>query len=302
MKQLIIALFLCIASTGTAWGESICSGTSCMPEKVKEDCTVMETNGCIDWENGIIYATGMGVPNPNFATQAQKTYSAYQAAKIVAQKNLLQMVEGINISSTSTVKAGMLEDETIKTQISGKIKHVQEAGRPETMNDGSIWVTMKMYLRDIVSILVDNKQFSRSQEGRFQKPKKMKSDQAGQIDPQYGGSEDSVYTGLIIDARNKGITPAMSPKIYSQAGKEIYGSLAVERDFVLKHGIVGYAKDLEKAKTNERVKGKPLLIRGELSSGDKSSDLVISEEDARLLIKLDATQSFLREARVMIVL
>ncbi len=297
MKQIIAIFIFCFISAGIATGEQNCSGSSCMPEKVKEDCTVMESNGCIDWENGIIYATGMGVPNPNFATQAQKTYSAYQAAKTVAMRNLLQMVEGINISSTRTVKAGMLQDDTINTQISGKIRQVQEAGRPKTRNDGSVWVTMKMYMRDIISILVNNQQFEFQKEDMFQKPKK----KDGQTSSQYGGEADTVYTGVIIDARGTGITPAMSPKIFNPDGKEIYGSVAVERDFVLKHGIVGYAKDLKKAENNDRVKGNPLLIKGKLDSG-KSSDLVISGDDAELLMKLDATQSFLREARVLIVI
>ncbi len=300
MKHIITVFFFYLLTTGFVYAETMCSGASCMPDVAKNDCTVMETNGCIDWENGVIYATGMGVPNPAFTTKAQKTYSAHQAAIIVAQKNLLQMVEGINITSTSTVKAGMLEDDTIKTQISGKIKHVQEVGRPKMMNDGSVWVTMKMYMRDIVSILIDNRQFDMQGNDMFQRPEKKKVEK--KEGSQYGGSADTVYTGVIIDARGSGITPAMSPKIYTAEGKEVYGSMAVERDFVLKYGIVGYVNDLDKAKDNERVKGNPLLIKGRPNQGSQSSDLVISDEDAELLMKLDATQSFLREARVMIVI
>ena len=299
MKQIILFLFFCFMSTGIVLAQD-CSGTSCMPEKAKDDCTVMERNGCIDWENGIIYATGMGVPNPNFPTQAQKTYSAYQAAKTVAMRNLLQMVEGINITSTRTVKAGMLKDDTINTQISGKIRHVQEAGKPRTMNDGSIWVTMKMYMRDIISVLVNNQHFA-FQKGELFQNSKQKSESPKTNSSQYGGQENTVYTGVIIDARGTGVTPAMSPKVYDPDGKEIYGSMAVERAFVLQHGIVGYVKNLEKAKENERVKGNPLLIKGSLKNG-KTSDLVISKKDAELLMKLDATQSFLREARVIVII
>lgn len=300
MKQALIVFLFCFLTTGFAYAEQSCSGTSCIPEEAKEDCTTMETNGCIDWENGIIYATGMGVPNPAFTTQAQKNYSAHQAAIIVAQRNLLQMVEGINITSSSTVKAGMLEDDTIKTQISGKVKQVQEVGRPKMMNDGSVWVTMKMYLRDIMAILVNNQGFDLQEESMFQKPDAKKEEAADE--PQYGGEAGTVYTGVIIDASGTGMVPAMSPKVYNAGGKEIYGSMAVERDFVLKHGIVGYVKNLEQARDNERVMGNPLLIKGKPNNGDGSTDLVISDEDAELLMKLDATQSFLREARVIIVI
>lgn len=308
MKPLFLFISIFIIGTGSLLAETPCTGTSCMPEQVQDDCTTMESNGCIDWENGIIYATGMGVPNPNFKSQAQKSYSAYQAAKVVAMRNLLQVVEGINITSNRTVKAGMLEDDTIQTQISGKIRGVQEAGRPQSMNDGSVWVTMKMYMRDIVAILVNNEKFDHQQKTGFmqqsrsslQQPQQ-KPDQPVATGPQYGGDENKIYTGLIIDARGSGVVPAMAPKVLGPEGKEVYGSAAVERDFVLKHGIVGYVKDLKQAKNNDRVQNKPLLIKAELKPGS-NTDLVISEQDAELLNKLDATQTFLREARVIVIL
>jgi len=305
MKRLSTTLFLLLLGVGTLLADDLCSGSDCLPDNVKSDCTIMDSNGCIDWNHGIIYATGMGVPNPNFPTQAQRTYSAYEAAKTVAMRNLLQMVEGIQISSEKTVKAGMLENDTISTQISGRLRQVMEAGKPRTMNDGSIWVTMKMYLRDIVSILVDNKQFL-TQEGDVGSAPAPKPGSAVAPPPAatdaitYGGKPDIIYSGLIIDAGQTGVSPAMSPKIFDPQGKEIYGSAAVEREFVLRHGVAGYVKDVKNAIGNDRVKGNPLIIKA--SPGQKSSDLVISAEDAALLRQLDASQTFLREARVVIVI
>ncbi|MBU2644202.1 hypothetical protein KKI24_05795 [bacterium] len=302
MKRLILITSILVFIQGTIWAQELCSGTACMPQEVQSECTTMQSNGCIDWSNGIVYATGMGVPNPDFKSQAQRTYSAYEAAKTVAMRNLLQMVEGINISSTKTVKAGMLENDTINTQISGRIRNVIEAGRPKTMSDGSIWVTMKMYLRDIMSILVNNQQFELQDEPSSQPavPAKPVDQEEKKTGVAYGGKSDTVYTGLIIDARGTAVTPAMSPKVYNQEGKEIYGSAAVERDFVLQHGIVGYMKDLDKAMQNQRVQGNPLIIKA--TSSEKATDLTITNEDAALLEALDATQSFLREARVLIII
>ncbi len=305
MKRYFLLIVLCVFSLNSLWPEEFCAGASCMPAKILDDCTVMENNGCIDWANGVVYATGMGVPNPKFPTQAQRKYSAYAAAKIVAMRNLLQMIEGINISSSRTVKAGMLESDVIHTQISGKLRHVQEAGKPRFMDDGSIWVTMKMYLRDIMSILVNNRevnlQESASSAGNST------SRQTGPPLPAKGphttansGSSDVVYSGLVIDARGTGITPALSPKIYDANGREVYGSAAVSRDFALKHGIAGYVKDINSAKSNNRVEGEPLIIKADLVSG-KSSDLSISDKNAKLLRKLEDSQTFLQEGRVIII-
>lgn len=299
MKRLLLITSILIFIQGTIWAEEFCSGASCMPNEVKSNCTTMQSNGCIDWSNGVIYATGMGVPMQN-VSQAQKRYSALEAARLVAMRNLLQMVEGINISSTRTVKAGMLENDTINTQINGRIRQVIQAGKPKEMSDGSVWVTMKMYLRDIMSILIKNEQFD-TQETSMNKPAapEQEAEAKKKEGPTYGGDADTVYTGLIIDARDVGISPAMSPKVYSADGKEIYGSAAVDRDFVLQHGIVGYVKDMKKALEHERVKGNPLIIKAR--SSEKTTDMTISSEDASLLEKLDASQSFLREARVLII-
>lgn len=306
MKQIYLLIAASIVFTFSISAQEFCSGRTCMPEKIQSQCTVNQSNGCIDWEKGIIYAAGMGVPNPNFKTQAQRTYSAYEASKTVAMRNLLQMIEGINISSSRTVKAGMLESDTINTQISGKIRHVEEVGRPKTMNDGSVWVTMRMYLRDIVSILMNNQQFAIQANEQIQQEAPQK--QPSPVEPtennngiQYGGQAGTVYGGLIIDARGTGLVPAMSPKIFNTEGREIYGSAAVERDFVLRYGIAGYVKDIEKAATNKRMNGTPLYVKAGPNEG-KSSDLTISDADSALLQQLDTSQSFLREARVLIVI
>jgi hypothetical protein len=172
------------------------------------------------------------------------------------------------------------------------------------MSDGSVWVTMKMYLRDIMSVLVNNEQFETQENTistqRKESPVSVKSTEiSGEGEIKYGGNADEIYSGVVIDASGLNISPAMSPKIYDADGKEIYGSAAVERDFALRHGIVGYAKDVKKATKNDRVKGKPLIIKAK--SSDNSVDLTISAKDAELLKALDRTQTFLREARVIIV-
>lgn len=285
-----------------------CYGTSCLPKKVKDTCTVNKSNGCIDWENGIIYAVGMGVPNPKFSSAAQRRYSAYEAAKTVAMRNLLQMVEGVNINSTKTVKAGMLENDEIQTQISGKLRQVEEVGQPVSSGDSSVWVTMRMYMRDIMSVLEGNNQFFLP-ERTAKSPELQSTPVTNSEDPEkkekasiYGGSADQVYNGLIIDGRGTGVVPAMSPKIYDQNGKEVYGSSAVDREFAIKFGIAGYLKDLEKAKSNDRIKGNQLVLKAIKSLGKKSSDLEISNADGTLLNQLDAAQSFMREGRVIILI
>ena len=302
MKKIISILFIIQSFViSNSFAQDSCIGTSCMPEKVKNECLNMQDNGCVDWNNGVVYAVGMGVANPDFKSAAQRNYSAYQAAKTVAMRNLLQMVESVNIDSDTTVKDGMLQNDTIRAQISGKLKGVQEVGRPQQKGDGSVWVTMKLYLKDIMSVVAENRSSHSSGSSPFE-TEGGSAQQSQQDSPVEEDRSSQLYGGLIIDARNIAVTPALSPKVLDERGEEVYGSAHVSREFSVTQGMAGYAKDVEKAKKSPRFQGKPLIIQAIKSSGKNGSDLVVSNKDAELLRKIGSTQTFLREARVMVVL
>src|SRR4030042_2944401 len=82
-----------------------------------------------------------------------------------------------------------------------------------------------------------------------------------------------VYTGLIVDASDLSFTPSASPKILDEEGREIYGSAYLDKEWVEKHGVVGYAKSLTDGKANARVAGNPYVIKAIKVSGPNSKDL-----------------------------
>ncbi|MDH5560777.1 MAG: hypothetical protein OEY59_07965 [Deltaproteobacteria bacterium] len=312
MKTTIILFTLLLAFyTPSIFAEADCMGNACMPQEAQESCIENRSFGCIDWTNGVVYSTGMGVPSTKANGSAQKRFSAITAAEVVAKRNLLQMIEETNITSTTTVKMGMLENDEINTQITGKIKQVEKIDQ-KVLSDGSVVVTMKMYLRDIMSVLYNHEQALSSSPDKSApatqtdtEPAKIKAEATPaekQENSIYGGDPETIYTGLIIDARGTGVKPVMSPKVYDSKDIEVYGSAQVARDFALKQGIAGYQKGLDKAKANPRVKGRPLIIKASLKPGNKSSDLIIQSKDADLLRQVEKTQSFLREARVLILI
>ena len=65
---------------------------------------------------------------------------------------------------------------------------------------------------------------------------------------------------------------------------------------------MGYAKDINAATANDRVKGNPLLIKALEAKGANKADLVIDQADADALRQIAQGQNFMRESRVMIVL
>jgi len=111
----------------------------------------------------------------------------------------------------------------------------------------------------------------------------------------------TVYSGLIFDARNSSFIPSASVKILDEDGREVYGSAYVSKEWAEKQGIVGYAKTLEDAKANQRVAGNPMVIKAMKATGPNSKDLVISNEDARKIRDLSKNLNFLDKAKVMVV-
>jgi hypothetical protein len=111
----------------------------------------------------------------------------------------------------------------------------------------------------------------------------------------------TVYTGLIFQAEHLSFMPSASPKILDEDGREVYGSAYVDKGWVEKQGIVGYAKSLEEAKKNQRVAGNPLVIKALKAAGANNRDLIISSEDARKIRELAKNINFLDHAKVIIV-
>jgi len=111
-----------------------------------------------------------------------------------------------------------------------------------------------------------------------------------------------VFTGLMIDARGTEISPALSPKVLNEDGDVLYGFADVDRQFSLEQGMMGYLKDPQAARSNERIKDRPFEIKALRSSGENNGDLVISNADGVRLRQMNREQSFLREARVMVIL
>ncbi len=110
-----------------------------------------------------------------------------------------------------------------------------------------------------------------------------------------------VYTGLIVDAKDLTFNPTASVKILDEEGREIYGSAYHDKQWVEKHGVVGYANSLADAKRNDRVGKNPHVVKAIRVTGPNNKDLVLAEEDARKVRELGKHLNFLDQAKVVIV-
>jgi hypothetical protein len=241
-------------------------------------------HGYINWTTGIVQAKGIGAPPDN--SRAARPM-AIQAAKLVAYRNLLELIKALRIDSTTTVENFIIKSDVITSRVEGIIQNAQVL-KTDYMSDGTVEVVVQMDIRGGFSQLVLPPE--------IQQVESITPIPQDQMDPAPG-----VYTGLIVDGRGLKVKPAMSPRIFDENGQEVYGSAFVSREFAVQQGMSGYAKDIRQAAKNDRVTDRPLIVKGLKTSGPGSSDIVISNSDAGAIRSASENLSFLKQCRVMIV-
>ena len=258
-------------------------------------CTQEGDSAYVDWDHGVVMAEGLGAPSSKAKNKAQQNATALRAARLDAARNMLEMIKGINLSSTTTMQDAMVTSDTVRTKVQGKLFGLRPSGKPRYFSDGSVSIMMEASLRQTIP--------REAMEATVEaEPPRQIGSNTGTIRSVAKLDPGRAYTGLVIDAKGTGVQPAMSPRIYDEDGNELYGSAYVDQAFVQKHGMAGYVKDIEQASANDRVKGTPAVIKALSSSGTNRTDLILANEDAQQLRSLSKNLNFLREARVVIVL
>lgn len=260
------------------------------------------TYGDINWSQGIITAVGIGSPPEKYYGKPQARPMALRAAQLVAYRNLLEVISGVRIDSTTVVRDSMVESDLIQSQVNGMVKGTRVV-KKEYLSDGTVEVTLAMSLRGGFAQLILPKDIQQVPEIKTIPPAPPTPAQEPMTpEPMTPMPTPSVYTGLVVDAHGINARPAMSPKILDENGQEVYGSGYVSREYAVQQGMTGYAKDLATAQANPRVTNEPLTVKGLRTEGPGKSSLVISNADAAKIRSASENLSFLKKCRVVIVL
>jgi len=273
-------------------------------------------DGSVDWTQQKIKATGIGAPRPDAPPGAQRA-GAILVAKTDALRNLLSTVRGLYLTSETTVNNAMLESDIIKTKVEGFLRGFTVVDT-RYMSDQSVEVDVEVPLSGILSDALLPQTFGGGQymsgqavcpmcgqawpQGKAVPPGVQLNNPGAGASQAMANTTGAAFTGLIIDAKSLGVMPAMAPKVVDENGNEVYGSKYVSRDFAVKQGMVGYDKDVNAARSNQRVTNNPLILKGLKAGGTNHSDIVISNADAQRLHAAAQTQNFLNNCRVMFVL
>lgn len=278
-------------------------------------------NGQVNWQSGLITAVGIGAPPANAANMAQARAMAQRAATVVARRNLLEVVKGVQIDSATTVENYIVSNDVILSQVNGFLQNSQVLNTAY-MSDGSVEVTVGINLRGgFADVLIPKTTVFKQETPPPPAPEvkapvttpaapetpapaaKAPETPAAPAAPAVPAVDMAkVYTGLLVDARGLGARPAMSPKIVDENGQEVYGTTMVSREWAIQQGMAGYSKDPAAAAANPRVTDSPLNIKALKAEGKGKTNLVIGNDEANAIRKVVANQNFLEKCRVMILL
>lgn len=237
-------------------------------------------HGEINWSTKRVTATGSAAARLNAPSVAVARLEAERAAKLDALRNIIETLQGVRVSGSKSA-GDLMSNGTIKSKVQGMAQGFKVVDT-RYYSDGSVDIVVQMPIDDdLTSVLLSG---TRSKKGK-----------------KVSTSGPATHTGLIVNARSLGVAASISPKVFDENGKEVYGPDFVSEEGLAQGGIVGYQKTVDGAKKDARAGKSPLIIKALRKRKGAETDIVISNADADKL-RGNTNLSFLKDGKVIIVL
>ena len=243
--------------------------------------------GSVNYSEQTISAIGIGFVPQNAINAGQARRLALRIAKQDALRQLIEIVNGVTLTSETTMSGAMVDD-VISTKVRGFIRGARQNGDPKYLSDTSVEVEYSVPMSGISDIMLPPLTVPAAAPGEAA---------AAPTSPTAGG-----ITGVIIDARGLKARPAMAPRILDQNGNAVYGPGTYSREYAVTNGVAGYSKSLEAAQKDARVMGNPLIIKGVATAGTNRTDISVSNADVSKIDSANRSYSVLKDCRVLILL
>ena len=326
MKKMIVAFGLSVITVATvALGQSANQNSTNVP--LPPSANTLGQTAQVDWTQGLLIVRGVGIATKG--SVAQKEVKALAAARADAQRILLSALQGVQLSSSTSVKNFELQNDQIKTQVEGVLKNafpIEGSEKLEPKSDGSLLARISyaipLYgenslLAALLPTMAVNGQTKPPRVAELTVAPSPAPKPAGVVapppttpttpsttSPNTGSDLLPTYTGLIVDARGKKYVPCMSPKILVGNGAEVWGTVSVSSSFANNFGIASFVRRPEDA-TRLGNRGGPgqLTVKALKATGlgGYNCDAVISDADAALVQRAEARYGFLKDFKVTFV-
>lgn len=251
---------------------------------------------------GQIVVKGEGAaPADKKLTAAQKRIMALRAAKVVALREVAEIIEGVAVTGETLVVNAAAESDAIHTAVQGIVKGAQIIKEVyDPMSEmGVVYVSVPMTgpngvmaaLMPQVIPLVPQQQYQ-----VYQPPAVVETTQ-----PQVEQKPKN-FDGLIIDVREHPFKPALINRVVTKNGEIIYDPTKVAQNILVERGAAEYTNDVGKAKAllGERGAGNPVVVKA--GGLQKATDVEVGPDDASTIFTSNQSSNYLEGAKVVFVL
>lgn len=295
--------------------------TALHAQNVVEEPLSMQTTsgdyieGFVDWSEQILVVYGSAAAPEHISNAVQKRLMGFRGAKVVAYRNLLEMVKQVQVDSETRVQNFMVENDSISVRVQGLIRGARvRTGSQSQSKDGTYSLALELPLRGAFSSIILPTAPTPDMSVSYALPTpaiyasspvdSLSGEVLAETPPDAPPATyvpPKPYTGLIIDARGLNLQPSMSPRIVDRNERVIYSAASADSNHVAEYGLVGYGKDREQAMRSDRIGGEnanPFVVKAADVTGLYKSDVVLENFDATLVVMADIDGDFLRECRV----
>jgi hypothetical protein len=262
--------------------------------------------GAINWSEGVLSATGVGLMPRNESDRARAYLKARGYARLEALANLLMLIDRVQIDAEYVGADYTTQSETIRAAISGFVRGAQVIDERKVLIEGQeavqVTVGTAMYGQRGLSRYLLKPVFtapSPAAEPALPRIELVSPNTPATGTPVVEGN----YTGLIIDARGLKVQPAMAPRILKADGTVLYGAGKFDLEQLIEKGMAAYYRDITAARADPRAGSNPLVLRpiGVYRRAVATTDVVLSDADAARLLAEDARTGFLKAMKVVFV-
>jgi len=248
---------------------------------------------------GVVEATGMGtVDLAKTRNKIQAKLLAKRSARVDAQRNLLEMVEGVRVTSGTTVKDAQLESDLVANRVKGLLRGAFLIDETVTEEEGDLLAQVKLGLCINATLAECEARPTLSQV-------LLETLQQGgpeNFEPKPGDRvvEKEKITGLIIDLEGHDFDPFLGVRLVTEQGKEIYGP----GHFRSKAGKdwIHWAATTAQAIGNSKLIGDSPLRLSATGISSEANVILSNESAVRIYEGNLINQDFLSQGRVILVI
>lgn len=256
----------------------------------------------VDWEKGVIRATGLGAGKAKTKNKGIRRAQARRAATMDAQRNLAEAVEGVHVTSESSMRDLELEYDIVKTRVDATIKNMTELDA-KFFEDGTCEVVLQMPIFGSSNSVAQAafEPFKNEPKESFPQPTtNVNINVTTNVNTTVSGVGGG-YTGLVVDCSGMGLEAVMSPVIKNGNGQPIYGYKNLDIDKVIANGMASYAYSANDAISRERAGNNPLVVKAQRVDGTIKGNPVVSVADADKILIANQSDMFLENCNVVFV-